>query len=317
MADAILKLYSGATEYGTVANPITFTGVIAGDTIEHPLNPFYLWNDKGGGAGSVPAKLIQIECLELWIQNENKGAGTGLPSQTITCNLIPVIDNDDPTEIIVTVGATQWTRIYTFTGQASTAQVYMFDETTGVATFGDGVNGAMPTAAETRYITYMPNLLLYGKEVVADTWLGVKSVGVTTNSVAVVDEQQLSDDATHVTISYPKIVSVQGVWLATDPSHAGTNYYTGGSFDAITGEITLGTTLPTISNALLISYTMTTIDDLEAAYTAIGGTTLHTFTNPIPSNNAKLIYLRLVVPSDATVSGGSNVNFRIRLKYRQ
>ncbi|MFA6971822.1 MAG: hypothetical protein WC208_10525 [Gallionella sp.] len=317
MADASLKLYIGATEYGTVANPITFTGVVAGATIEHPLNPFYLWNDKGGSIGSVPAATIQVECLELWIQNENKGVGTGLPSQTITCNLYPVVDNTDPTETIVTVDTTEWARVTSFTGQASTAQVYMFNSTTGVVTFGNGVNGAMPTAAQTRYITYMPDLLLYGNEVTDDLWLGVKSNGATSNSVTITSEQQISTDALHVTIAYPRIISVTGVWLATDTGHTGTNFYTSGSFDSLTGIITMGSTLPAANTSLLITYVTTAVDDIESAYTQIGGATAHTFTNALQGNNAKLIYFRVVVPDAATVSGGSNVNFRIRLKYRQ
>ena len=61
MVNADLKLYSVATEYGTSGNPLSFTGVIAGNTIIHPLNPLYLYNDKGGSLGSVPAKQISIK----------------------------------------------------------------------------------------------------------------------------------------------------------------------------------------------------------------------------------------------------------------
>ncbi len=70
------------------------------------------------------------------------------------------------------------------------------------------------------------------------------------------NEQNTRTDATHVTVQHTPVASVTGVYLASDPEHAGTNYYTGGSFDADTGVITLGTGLGTNTD-VLVSYQYT------------------------------------------------------------
>ena len=319
MADAELKLFesTGITEYGTIGNPITFINAIAGETLDHPLNPFYLWNDKGGSLDSVPARLIEIQLLDMWIQDELMGVSDGNPNQVFNCDVIPVLDNSDPEEILVKVGTTVWARVGSFSGQSSTAEIYTFIALTGTVTFGNGVNGKIPTLGENIYITYMPDLLPYGKEIYEETWFEVKSLGATTNPITVVDEQKISTDTTHVQVAHKTVLSVSGVWLQTDPGHTGTNYYTGGSFDPNTGVLILGTSLPDINTPVLINYIYQMIDDLESSYSSIGLDTKHAFANEIPKNNAKLLYFRLNVPADAQTSGGSNLNFRLRLKYRQ
>ncbi len=73
------------------------------------------------------------------------------------------------------------------------------------------------------------------------TGAGVRISMVDTGFVTRVTETHVSTDSTRVTVEHPAR-HVQGVWLATDPNHTGTNYYTGGSFAGTT--ITLGTPLP-------------------------------------------------------------------------
>lgn len=70
---------------------------------------------------------------------------------------------------------------------------------------------------------------------------GVRVSMIDTGFVTRVTETHASDNATHVTVEHT-VRQVQGVWLATDPGHIGTNYFTGGSFAGNT--ITLGTALP-------------------------------------------------------------------------
>lgn len=76
--------------------------------------------------------------------------------------------------------------------------------------------------------------------------------GFTPDDAPIVDEEQTSFSADVVDPTYA-IISVSGVWLATDPGHTGTNYYTGGSFTE--ESITLGTLLPNPNTAVLINYT--------------------------------------------------------------
>lgn len=317
MVNADLKLYVGATEYGTLGNPISFGNVNAGTIYPHLSNPFYLWNDKGGALNSVPARNITVQVLNLWIEDENVGTSTGLADQTFTVDFPPVVDNDDPSEFVLKVDTVTWTRVGNLAGQASNATVYTLNSTTGLITFGNGVNGAIPDASAVIYVTYMPDTIVYGKEVFENTWLEVKSLGVTSNTVTVSNEAQISLSTTTVLVANNLVTAVTGVWLLSDPSHLGTNYYTGGSFNAYTGVITLGTPVASTGVALLIEYTYVPIDDFESSYYPIGFETTHTFTYPIPQNNAKLLYFRLNVPASATASGGSQVNFRLRVSYTQ
>lgn len=316
--DAELKLYLGAVEWGTLGNPIAFGSVVAGTAYEHPSNPFYLWNDKGGILGSVPARSIGIQMLNMWIEEELIGTSNGTAYQEFTASVIPIID--DATAVknsVLKVGTYDWDRVVSLATYAPDATVYTLDVTTGVIAFGDGVHGAIPANGENIYFTYMPDLLAYGDEVYMNTWLEVRSFGVTSYVVTEIDEQQISQDASNVVIANPMITAVSGVWLQTDPTHAGTNYYTGGSFAATTGVITLGTPLPGANTPVLIDYSCRPIDDLEAEYTPIGMDATHTLANILQNNNAKLLYFRLNVPVDATPSGGGQVNFRIRVTYRQ
>ena len=72
------------------------------------------------------------------------------------------------------------------------------------------------------------------------------------------NEANTSTDTTHVTVQNTTVASVTGVYLANDPEHAGTNYYTGGSFDADTGVLTLGNgPLPSATEDVLVQYTYT------------------------------------------------------------
>lgn len=85
---------------------------------------------------------------------------------------------------------------------------------------------------------------------------------------AIVDEENASTDATHLTLlnTCATGITVTGVWLLTDPTHAGTNYFTGGSYNATTRVVTLGASLPGATTAVLVNYSYTgqavTIDSM-------------------------------------------------------
>jgi hypothetical protein len=68
---------------------------------------------------------------------------------------------------------------------------------------------------------------------------------------SVVDEAQNSSAVDTVTLTF-NVYSVTGVWLATDATHAGTNYFTGGSWDG--KVLTLGTDLPAAVTAVIVNY---------------------------------------------------------------
>jgi len=69
-----------------------------------------------------------------------------------------------------------------------------------------------------------------------------------------VDEYQLSDNDTAVTIDNWYPLEVEGVWLATDTSHGGTNYLPGGNYEIWSRQITLGTALPAGRTPVIVTY---------------------------------------------------------------
>lgn len=302
-------------EIGISSNPLVFTGVIAGEEFLHPNNPFYLWNDKGGLTGAVDAKQLTMSVLGLNIVDEFVGLSNETPAQSFTVAFFPIVENDISNTIAVKVNGVIWTRTFSLATAEPSDEVYSLDATTGVIRFGDNIHGKIPELANTITITYTPDKKEFGTEVEEFNWLGVRSTGVIRNNISVLLERQTSLDTLTVTVAHWNIVSVAGVYLNEDSHRLGTNYYTGGSFNTALGRLTLGTALPANNTGVLIDYVYTIADDAEAGYTQIGGSVSHTFLNPIPSNNAKQIYFRIVAPATASPSGSLNLRFRIRLDF--
>ena len=110
------------------------------------------------------------------------------------------------------------------------------------------------------------------------TGAGVRVSMVDTGFVVRVTETHVSTNTTHVNVDHT-VRHVQGVWLATDPGHTGTNYFTGGSFAGAT--ITLGSPLPGAATNVQVVYSCLhphylaqnyTIDDIRA----VGGLDVNT-----------------------------------------
>lgn len=52
-------------------------------------------------------------------------------------------------------------------------------------------------------------------------------------------------------------ITITGVYLSTDVNRSGTNYFTSGSFDPVTGEITLGSALPSADELVVVDLSFT------------------------------------------------------------
>lgn len=303
-----------STEIGTVTDPLDFGSIEAGISTTHPDNPFVLYNDKGGLLLSVDAREVTISVVRMELVDELVGTGDGTASQTFTVAFPPVLDTDD---IVVKVNNIPWTRVTSFVGQDATSEVYTIDPTTGVVTFGNGTQGDVPGIGESIKVTYEPDTLLFGKQLEEQLWIGVQSNGVISTNIAELLEERTPIDTTHVQVIHaPQVVSVSGVWLLSDPNRLGTNYFTGGGFNASSGLVTLGTALPDTGD-VYIDYVYTIEDDLEGSFSQIGQTVKHTFANVIPRNNAKRLYFRVSVPSNASPSGLDTIRFKVRLEYTQ
>ena len=300
-------------EVGTSSNPLLFPDLVAGTTTVHPDSPIDLWNDRGGLLNSKPAKNVAVQIVEMYVADEILGTSDGGSSQTFTAVLAPVLDNDPTNPIVVEVDGTEWTRVANFTGQPSSAEVYTFDAETGLVTFGDGAEGKIPPLGDEITITYTPDDNLHGSEVTTRAYIGVRSTGVIANSVTVNNESQTSTDTTHVTVLNKNITGVTKVVLASDPG--GIDYFSGGTFDNSTGEITLSFALPNPESEVLVTYTHTIVDDTESDFTFLAKGDQHQFTNPIPSNCAKRLDFSASIPGTASPTGGTNVKFRIRILY--
>ena len=110
------------------------------------------------------------------------------------------------------------------------------------------------------------------------------------SDLAIIDEQDTSSDTTHITLtnSCATGITITGVYLTTDPNHAGTNYFTGGSFNSTTKVITLGSALPNANTSVLVQYGYTgqsvTIEQL--VMTAMQGQSQNYFTANIQLQGA-------------------------------
>ncbi len=303
------------TPVGTLSAPIDFDTVEAGTVEFNPDNSFVLFNDKGGVLNSFDAKNVTISVLQLDILDELVGSSNGTASQFFTVAFPPVIN--DVNRITVKVNDVNWTLVSTFTGFSPTDEIYIINTTTGTVTFGDGTQGKVPPNGNTIKVSYTPNTIHAGKEVSEDLWVSVQSLTTIANDVTVELEARMPLGITQVQVFHaPVVTAVSGVFLKFDPNRLGTNFFSGGSFDDQSGIITLGTSLPN-TNDVLVDYTYTIADDAEGDFTAIGKLTSHVFANPIPSNNAKKLNFKIAPPSTASPSGGTAINFKIRIEYQE
>lgn len=300
-------------ELGIPGSPLTFVGLVAGTSNVHPDAPHELFNDKGGVLKSKDAQNVALQVVEMFVEDEILGTSDGGANQTFTAVLAPIIDGDPSNPVIVEVAGTVWNRVSTLSGELSTAEVYTLNATTGVVTFGDGIDGAIPTLGDEIKITYTPDDLFHGSELVTRAYFGVRSNGVISNTVTQTNETQTSIDADTIFVLRTNLTSVTSVVLASDPS--GTNFFTGGTFNSSTGEITLGFSLPSANSEVLVTYTYAIADDAEADFTFLGKGDSHQFAAPIPSNNAKLLFFRVDLPRTASPSGGLKIQFRLRFQY--
>jgi len=314
MANPSIKMYRSDTlvEVGTAGNPIDFGLCDAGEDTDLSYQVL-LYNDKGDVLGSEDAKNIRIQLLKLYVVRDETSDGSA--SQTYTMAHIPVLEDSD-FEIEVLVDDEEWSEVASFSGLGSDDEVFTFNYTTGVITFGNGSEGKIPPNGVTIQITYTPDLNTYGKDIYDNQWISVKSDGVVANEVHIgsstPEEATKIDNDNVQVLHYPKVTEVVGVW--DNASKIGTNYYTGGSFDEDTGILTLGSSL--CASTPYVEYKYEIKDDEESAYTLLGNDVTHTFDNRIPKDNAKKLYLRATVPSTADTEGGSYLKAIFRVLYQ-
>jgi len=310
MANPNLEMYRSDTlvEVGTLSSPIDFGLCNAGEVTELPYD-ILLYNDKGEILGSEDAKSISIELLRLILtQNET---GDGSPNQQYTLSYIPVITGTEE----ITIDGDEWRRVTSFSGLGSTDEVYTFDYVTGVVTFGNGVEGKAPPISSSIIINYTPDLNTAGKEIYSNKWISVKSDGVIQSVIHIGNTTpELStkvDDDTVQVLHYPEVTEIVGVW--DNVSKTGTNYYSGGSFDADSGVISLGTSLT--ADDPYVEYKYRIKDDDEGSFTSLGDGVRHSFDNRIPRNNAKRLSLQATVPVSAGTEGGAYLKVVLRVYY--
>lgn len=318
-----LKLYKESdpfTEVGTGTNPVIFTAANAGETTLHPDNAFLLYNDKTGALDSTDAKNITVEVIEMQIIDELVGVSNGTASQVFTVAFPGIIEGDSKNELAVRVGATYWTEVTTFAGASNTDEVFIVNYTTGTVTFGNNVNGKIPTNGSQILVTYSPNTTTYGKDTRDDGWFGIQSFDVDANDRTVYLVPSVAPDLDHVQLFHVPLISsgaILGVYLKTDPNRLATNYFTGGTYNDSTGLVTLGTTLPSGTTEVLVDYIYTIETDGEADFTQLSRDVQHTFLKPIPSKNAKKLNFRVVIPSGASPTNGVRVKFRLQFTYTE
>lgn len=170
--------YSTATGWGTVpgvtdgTNALTRTGVISfrapsdwasvqWGAFRRSTDPSYFWlryriSQVLGSGYQSPPQLTNILTNSVMALNaetakgELLGASNGLPNQTFQISNYPVLANPPSVSGIVQVdegdgnGYTTWEEVADFSGSGSDSKVYTLNHSTGVVTFGNGVNGKIP-----------------------------------------------------------------------------------------------------------------------------------------------------------------------------
>lgn len=318
-----LKLFKSTdlvNEVGTDSNSLLFDPANAGEITLHPDNPFLLYNDKNGVLDSVDAKNIAVEVIEMRIVDELVGVSDGSINQSFSVAYSPIIEGDTKNLVQVLVGSTEWAEVLSFAGVGSTDEVFVVDYVNGLIQFGNNVNGKVPTLGDSIFVTYSPNTATYGVEARDDGWLGVQSTDVVRVDRIILLDQSVVLDLTHVQVAHIPLISiagVQGVWLTSDPNRLSTNYFTGGSYNDVTGIIILGTALPGGTTEVLVDYTYTIADDGESVFSQLSQDVVHDFFNVIPSKNAKKLNFQVIIPSGVSPTNGTKVRFRLRIYYTE
>lgn len=309
-----LEMYRSDTlvEIGTEGNPIDLGLCNAGETTLLPYD-ILLYNDKDVALDSDDAKNIIIELIRLYVSQE--WVSDGSSEQSYTVSFIPVA-SDVVEEVLV--DDVEWRRVDSFSGLGSEDEVYKFNYTTGLLEFGNGSEGKIPPNGDTIKITYTPDKNVYGKQIYSDKWVSLKSSGVIANEVhigSVITEESIKvDDDTVQVLRYPKFIdanAIIGVW--DNANKAGTNYFTGGSYDVDSGIIHLGTSMT--AETPYTEYKYEIKDDEEAVYILLGDGVKKVCENPIPQNNAKRLQLKVDVPASATTEGGNFLRVLLRVYY--
>lgn len=299
----IFRSDSTAVEVGTLINPIDFGVCTAGVKTQLSYDCL-LFNDKDGSLGSEDVFNIELSLdrMDLVTSFTSNGAA----SQTITLPVVPILDET------ILVGTAVWTRVTNFSSSSQYATVYTLDYTTGVLTFGDGIQGSIPSNGLVVTITFTPDTNEYGKEIDQDLWFSIKSFGVVTyNKTVLLELATKISNAQVSVVHYNTIVSITGVW--DNPSKTGTNYYTGGSFSPTTGYINLGTAIT--ATTPYVEYVYTVYDDADAADTVVTAIDKKTLVGRIPSRNAKRLQLFLNVPATASTLGGVATKIYLKAEY--
>lgn len=79
------------------------------------------------------------------VEQEIIGASNGLPNQSFQISHFPVLPSPPAVvEVDEGSGFTPWTEVADFAGSDRNSTVYTLDYSTGIVTFGDGVNGKIP-----------------------------------------------------------------------------------------------------------------------------------------------------------------------------
>jgi len=306
MGVPLLQMFRGDTptiEVGTELNPIDFGFCMAG--VATPLAyEILLFNDKTGSGSSDDARFIGIELLRKIVTYSF--VSTGVASQTHTMAVIPIIS------ATVTVDGIKWAKVTSLLDYGQYAQVYEFDYTTGVVLFGDDIHGEIPDASLVVNIDYTPDTNPYGKQVAEGGWLSFKSVGVIQSEITIDTELASKIDDTHAQVQhYSTITEVIGVW--DNPGKTGTNYYTGGSFNADSGLITLGNTCTGAD--MYVEYNYMGKDDNQSGYTILSEGTLVLLDNPIPAKNAKKLYFKVDPPANTDPASGVVLKVILKIVY--
>lgn len=290
-------------EVGTISSPIDFGICYGGHVTDLPYD-ILLYNDKGGILASDDVRNLSIELVTMSVTVEY--ISNGALNQTYTLSLVPI------SSLELLVNGTKWAQVGSLSSYSQFAQVFTCNMLTGEIVFGDNIHGKAPSNLDTINIELYPDLAEYGKTIYAEQWISVASSGVISSTKHVTLELATKNSNTMITVVHcPRISAITGVW--DNPGKTGTNYFTGGTYNADTGLIGLGTELTTALPYVEYDYIIK--DEASMEYSPIGAGVPVLLSNPIPSNNAKYLQLRATLPDTVDTVGGVSLKIRLKLIY--
>lgn len=180
-----VEKFSGLAEAGGELETESASGEVVWANVETDIPEFkvsYETEPPGLIFNNDWTKLIGYEPSDYpeLVDLENLGVCSAEDNQKFYTRYLPILSGNDELRVYLVdyVGETfvEWSRVDNFDSSGALDEHFIVDHDYGVITFGDGVNGAVPTSGHYVYITYRASLRVeYEEDSTTDLCSGYKA----------------------------------------------------------------------------------------------------------------------------------------------